>query len=212
MFEIDLGNTGSDTNTFLGWSARGTQDGSIRARQFFLREGAAKDEYAEAQMNGFVLDLDSLKTGWQKSEGLAGVAPEWKWNTTVNQMMPKPGDDWKKGISVKCAIGGGKVAVWEQAGAAIWSALTEIAPKLKEQPSAGQMPLVKMVEAKELKFTKGSTCYPVFEIVKWVDKPDCLKQGAAAGIATEPAPQAAPQPQQTPAASSAPLTADEMEF
>jgi hypothetical protein len=189
MFQIDLGTTGSDINTFLAWSARGTQDGAVRAKQFYLRDGAAKEEYGTVQTSGMVLDLDSLKTGWQKSEGIAGVAPEWKWNPSVNQMMPKPGDEWKKGISVKVAIGGGKVAVWEQAGAAIWSALSDLAKQLKEQPSAGQMPLVRMTEAKELKFTKGSTCYPMFEVVKWVDKPDCLKEGAAAGIALdEPAP------------------------
>lgn len=195
MFQIDLGNNGGDgINVFLGWSARGTQDGSIRARQFYLREGSSKDEYAEAQTKGFVIDLDSLKTGWQKSEGMAGIAPEWKWNPSVNQMMQKPGDDYKKGFSVKCAIGGGKVAMWEQAGAGVWSALADLAPLLKDQPASGQMPLIKMTEAKELKFTKGSTCYPIFEIVKWVDKPDCLKEGAAAGIATEPAPAPAPAP------------------
>ena len=194
MFQIDLGNSGSDVNTFLQWSARGTQDGAIRAKQFYIRDGAAKEEYSAAQTNGMVLDLDSLKTGWQKSEGISGVAPEWKWNSSVNQMMAKPADDWKKGISVKVAIGGGKVAVWEQAGAAVWSTLTDLASKLKDQPSAGQMPLVRMVEVKELKFTKGSTCYPVLEIVKWVDKPDCLKEGAAAGIAVdEPAPVQAQQ-------------------
>jgi hypothetical protein len=50
MFQIDLGNNGGDgINTFLGWSARGTQDGAVRAKQFFLREGSSKDEYAEAQ-------------------------------------------------------------------------------------------------------------------------------------------------------------------
>ena len=195
MFQIDLGNNGGDgINVFLGWSARGTQDGSIRARQFYLREGSSKDEYAEAQTKGFVIDLDSLKTGWQKSEGMAGIAPEWKWNPSVNQMMQKPGDDYKKGFSVKCAIGGGKVAMWEQAGAGVWSALADLAPLLKDQPASGQMPLIKMTEAKELKFTKGSTCYPIFEIVKWVDKPDCLKEGAAAGIATEPTPAPAPAP------------------
>lgn len=193
MFEIDLGNTDS-ANSFLQWSARGTQDGAVRARQFYIREGASKDEYAEAQTTGFVIDLDTLKTGWQKSEGIAGVAPEWKWNPSVNQMMPKPGDDYKKGFSIKCATGGGNVSVWEQAGAGAWTALTELAPKLKDQPAAGKMPLVRMVEAKELKFQKGGTCYPIFEIVKWVDKPDCLKEGAAAGIATEPAPAPAPAP------------------
>ena len=146
MFEIDLGNTDS-ANSFLQWSARGTQDGAVRARQFYIREGASKDEYAEAQTTGFVIDLDTLKTGWQKSEGIAGVAPEWKWNPSVNQMMPKPGDDYKKGFSIKCATGGGNVSVWEQAGAGAWTALTELAPKLKDQPAAGKMPLVRMVEA-----------------------------------------------------------------
>ncbi len=194
MFEIDLGNTGDSINVFLQWSARGTQDGAVRARQFYLREGAAKDEYAEAQTSGFVIDLDSLKTGWQKSEGIAGVAPEWKWNPSVNQMMAKPGDDYKKGFSIKCAIGGGKVAMWEQAGAGAWAALTDLAPMLKDQPAAGQMPLVKVKEVKELKFQKGGTAYPILEIVKWVDKPDCLKEGAAAGIADEPAPAPAPAP------------------
>ena len=205
MFEIDLGNTGSDINEFLLWSAVGTRCGAVRARSFYLREGKEKQEIENPKTKGFVLDVDSLKTGWQKSEGVAGVAPEWKWNPAVNQMMAKPGDDYKKGISVKVALGKDKVVVWEQAGAAIWSALTDLAPKLKDQPSKGQMPLIKMTEAKELKFTKGSTCYPVFEVVKWVDKPDCLKEGAAAGIATDPTP--APQPEPAPAAA-----ADDMEF
>ena len=195
MFEIDLGASGSDVNTFLQWSARGTQDGAVRAKQFYTRDGAAKDEFEAAQTNGFVIDLDSLKTGWQKSDGMVGVAPEWKWNPTVNQMMTKPGDDYKKGFSVKCAIGGGNVAMWEQAGAGVWAALTDLAPKLS-QGTNGQMPLIKVVEAKEIKFTKGSTCYPIFEIVKWVDKPDCLKEGVAAGIAVE---EAAPTPPPAPA-------------
>lgn len=211
MFEIDLGNTGSDVNVFLQWSARGTQDGAVRARSFYLREGTAKDEYTGAQTNGFVIDLDSLKTGWQKSEGIQGVAPEWKWNPSVNQMMAKPGDDYKKGFSIKCAIGGGKVAMWEQAGAGAWAALTDLAPLLKDQPSVGQMPLIKIKEVKDLKFQKGGTCYPVFEIAKWVEKPDCLKEGAAAGIATEE-PKATPLADPAPKEEPAPVPDDEMEF
>ena len=206
MFEIDLGSSGESVNIFLQWSARGTQDGAVRAKNFYIREGSVKDEYPEAQTNGFVLDLDSLKTGWQKSEGIAGVAPEWKWNPSVNQMLAKPGDDYKKGFSIKCALGGKKVAMWEQAGAGAWTALAELAPILKEQPAAGQMPLIKMVEAKELKFQKGGTCYPIFEVVKWVDKPDSLKEGAAAGIDLAEPEQ--PKPQPKPAAP----TAEELEF
>jgi hypothetical protein len=54
-----------------------------------------------------VLDIAKMKTGWQKSEGIAGVAPEWKWNHSVSQMMQSPGEEWKKGFSIPVAIGGG---------------------------------------------------------------------------------------------------------
>ena len=43
MFEIDLGASGSDVNTFLQWSAKGTEDGSVRAKQFYTRDGGAKE-------------------------------------------------------------------------------------------------------------------------------------------------------------------------
>jgi len=51
-----------------------------------------------------------------------------------------------------------------------------------------------------LQFKRGSTVVPVLEIIQWVDRPDCLKEGAAAGIATEPAPAPQPAPQPAPAA------------
>ena len=140
-----------------------------------------------------MLDLDSLKTGWQKSEGIQGVAPEWKWNASVNQMMQKPGDDYKKGMSVKVALGKDKAVIWEQAGAAVWQVLTNLSGQLKDAP-AGKLPHVKMTGSKDIKFQKGSTAYPEFEIVKWVDRPDCLKEGVAAGIALDETPPAAKEP------------------
>jgi hypothetical protein len=113
-------------------------------------------------------------------------------------MMPSPGDDYKKGFSIRCAIGGGQAATWEQAGAAPWDCLTDLAPKLAQQPSKGQLPMVKLVDARAVQFKRGSTVVPVLEIVKWVDRPDCLKEGAVAGIAIEPA-APAPAPASQPA-------------
>ena len=74
----------------------------------------------------------------------------------------------------------------------MWQALADLAPKLSE--GGGKLPLVRMSDAKALQFKKGSTIVPVLEVVKWVDRPDCLKEGAAAGIAMEPAPIAKPAP------------------
>jgi hypothetical protein len=194
---IDTGNNGV-SGAFLQWTARGTQDGSIGPRKFFIRDVSEKKEYDATK--GFVLDVENMKTGWQLSEGVAGVAPTWRWNASVNQMMPSPGDGWKKGFSIRCAIGGGQTATFEQAGAAPWDCLTDLAPKLAQQPTPGQLPLVKLVDARAVQFKRGSTVVPVLEIVKWVDRPDCLKEGAAAGIAIEPtkpapAPVPAPAPQ-----------------
>ena len=186
MFEIDLGSDGA-SGPYLAWSARGTQDGAVPAQTFFIRDGSVKTPHDTSK--GFVLYIDSLKTGWQKSEGIQGVAPEWKWNASPSQMMQSPGEEWKKGMSVRCAIGGGQTATWEQSGAAVWQSLTGIAPALSKRPDPNKLPLVRMKEAQALQFKRGSTVVPVLEVVKWVDRPDCLKEGVAAGIALEPTPE-----------------------
>lgn len=208
MFAIDTGSTGVG-GPFLQWSARGTQDGSVGPRSFYIRDGGDKTPYDATK--GFVLDISKMKTGWQKSEGIAGVAPEWRWNPSVTQMMQSPGDDWKKGFSIPVATGGGATATWEQAGTAAWQALVDLAPQLQQQPSPDQLPLVRLTDTKPMQFKRGSTISPVLTIVKWVPRPDALKDGAAAGIAVEPA---APKPAPAPVAPPAPAMADadDLEF
>lgn len=206
MFALDTGSNGLN-GPFLQWSARGTQDGSIGPKSFYVRDGADKTAYDASK--GMVLDIEKMKTGWQKSEGIAGVAPEWKWNPSPAQMMPSPGEDWKKGFSIPVATGGGAIATWEQAGTAAWQALTDLAPSLSQQPAPGQLPLVRLASTKAMQFKRGSTISPVLEIIKWVPRPDCLKDGAAAGIALEPK-AAAPAP--APVAQPAPAPAGDFEF
>jgi len=208
MFEIDLGGDGA-SGPFFAWSARGTQDGAVPAQTFFVRDGSTKTPHDTSK--GFVMDIDSLKTGWQKSEGIAGVAPEWQWNASPSQMAPSFGEAWKKGMSVRCAIGGGQTATWEQSGAAVWQSLTGIAPALSKRPDPNKLPLVRMKEAQALQFKRGSTVVPVLEVVKWVDRPDCLKEGVAAGIALEPTPVQQPAPVQQAAAAPG-VVLDDMEF
>lgn len=206
MFAIDTGNNGVQ-GPFFQWSARGSQDGQVSARTFYLRDGSTKLDF-DATTKPIILDIESLKTGWQKSEGIAGVAPEWKWNASVTQMMPQPGEDYKKGFSMRVAIGGGETALWEQAGAAVWQCLTDLAPELSKQPSKGMLPMVKLSDVKHLQFKRGSTAAPMLEVIKWVETPDCLKEGAAAGIAVDPVPAPAPQP----ASAVAPAALDDVEF
>ena len=205
MFALDTGSDGA-SGPFMAWSARGSQDGEINAKTFYIRDGGTKTPIDVSK--GVVLDIEALKTGWQRSEGIAGVAPEWRWNPSPAQMMPAPGDDWKKGISVRVAIGGGNVATWEQAGAATWQCIVKLAAQLKEQPSKGMLPMVKLTGTDSMQFKRGSTIAPILEVVKWVPTPDCLKAGAVAGIAIEPA-----DPAPAPKAAPAPAPADDdLEF
>lgn len=199
-FDIDTGNQGSE-GPWISWSARGTQDGTIPPKSFYLRDESGKALF-EGFNTGVVLDIEKMRTGWQRSDGVIGQAPDWKWNQSVSQMQPQPGDDYKKGLSIPCAIGAGKTATWEQAGAAAWNAFVGLVPALQQQPQSDMLPLVRITGTKLQQFKRGSTVEPILEVVKWVPRPDCLKEGAAAGVATDPAPQPAAQlaPQPAPAA------------
>ena len=174
MFDIDTGGSGSE-GPWIAWSARGTQDGAIPAKSFYLRDENGKSAM-DAFSKGVVMDIYNMKTGWQKSDGIMGQAPDWKWNPSVSQMLQQPGDDYKKGLSIRCAIGGGNAATWEQAGAGAWNAFTSLVPELQQAPE-GKLPVVQMTDTKAVTFKRGSTVEPVLKVAKWVDRPDCLKEG-----------------------------------
>jgi len=203
---FDTGGGGSE-GPWLSWSARGTLDGAIAAKSFILRDTNGKTLFEGFARGGVVLDIDTMKTGWCYSDGAQGQAPDWKMNPTLDRFIqdPSTGDrSYKRGFKIRCAIGDGKTAAWDQAGASVWTSFTGLIPALQQQPAPGMLPLVKLTGTKLQQFKRGSTVEPILEVVKWVAKPDCLKEGAAAGIAVDPAPAAAPQP----APAAAPVPAD----
>lgn len=181
---FDSGGSGSE-GPWLQWSARGTLDGAIPAKSFFIRDSDSKTVF-EGFNNGVILDIEKMETGWCYSDGVAGQAPDWKMNESLSSFRQQPGEDFKKGFKIRCAIGGGKTASWDQAGAAAWNAFVNLVPALQAGES-GKLPMVKLSGTKHEQFKRGSTTTPILEVVKWVDRPDCLKEGAAAGVAIEPA-------------------------
>jgi hypothetical protein len=203
-FDFDSG-SGSE-GPWLQWSARGTLDGKIPAKTFLLRTQDGKEAFAGFD-RGVVLDVHNMKTGWCMSDGTPGKAPEWKWNPTLSSFAPKPGDEWKKGFSVRCAITKSEAATWEQSGAAAWGAFVALVPAIQSGPvSDDKLPMVKMTGVRVEKYARGSTAIPTLEISKWVDRPDCLTADAGNIATDEPAPNAAAK------AAPAPLPADMDEF
>jgi len=195
MFQIDLANDGI-SGPFFQWSANGTKDRVISPATFYIRDGGDKTPVDADK--GLVLDLATLKTGWCRSDGVAGVPPEWKWNPSPSQMMASPGEGWKKGISIRVAISKDRAATWEQSGAAVWDALVHLVPQIQEQRGPNEVPHVKLTNVLDKVYAKGGTAVPILDVAKWIDRPDCLKDGAS--IATAPA--AAPPP--PPAVATAP--------
>ncbi|MEC7160299.1 MAG: hypothetical protein VXW57_00635, partial [Pseudomonadota bacterium] len=218
MFGFD---TGGSSGPWLVWSAKGTEDGQIGPRSFYIREGSganATKTPTDGPSKGMLMDIHSLKTGWQEPGGGPGVAPKWVWGESPSKLPAYPGDGYKKGFSMKIALPGGQVVLWEQAGAGAWNAFANLVPSIGAGPHSdfNQLPLVRMVGAEKLTFTTGGTVVPTLEIAKWMPRPASLAGGGSGGIDTGGAAPAAAKPAAAkPAAAPAPapeMADDEIEF
>lgn len=206
---IDTGNTGGgSTGPWLAWSSNGSAMKEIKAMSWVLRgkdeSGHKFEKNVPAFANGCVMDLDTLKLGWER-EGID--RPERRWNPSLAQAMPRPSDEkkptggyvWTNALSVRVALGGGETATWEQGQWAAYEGFSRLAKQINEQigMNQGKLPVVKQIDVEKIKLGNGNANVPVFEIVKWVDRPDSLKADAPQiAVSSEPAP--APEP--TPAA------------
>lgn len=203
QFQIDCGETGGSQGPFLSWTSNGSAEKGFAPRKWVLRDkdehGSKVETMVPAFEAGCVLDLDSLKLGWEK-DGAKGQAPERRWNPSISQSTPRPDESkkatgafaWSKALSVRCAIGGGKAATWEQGSFASYEAFSRLAKQIMAQfPGDNTLPLVKQTGVEKRDLPNGSANIPILEIVKWVPRPDCLKADAPK-IALEPA--SAPQP------------------
>ena len=230
MFVIDTGNSGGGSQgPWITWTSEGSARKGLAPESWVLRskeEGATEwsNVAVPAFKNGCVLDLDSLKLGWEKDGG-KGVAPERRWNPSVSQKTPRPSEDkkpgggyvWGQALSVRCAIGGGKAATWEQASFGAYEAFSVLAQQIMaEWPTMSQngalLPLVVQTGVDRRTLKSGATSIPILAVKSWVARPDCLKADAPV-IAAAPAPVApAPAPQpvipQTTAATAAAVPED----
>lgn len=225
MFAIDTGDTGGSLGPWLAWTSNGSAIKGFQPMKWILRGKDENGEKFETMVPGFengcVMDIDSLKLGWEK-DGAQGQAPERRWNPSISQATPRPDESkkqsgayaWSRALSVRLAIGGGDAATWEQGSFAAYAAFEKLAKQIQaEYPGDGRLPLVVQTNVEQRKLPNGSANIPILEIKDWVQRPDCLKDDAPA-IATgqaEPAQlqQPAPQPEQPaqPAASSVPASA-----
>jgi hypothetical protein len=153
-----------------------------------------------------VIDMENVEVGWMNFQ--AGSAPDFKMVALGEQLPPKPGDAHRQGFRVRMKLGkmcGGDVREIAGNAKVMIAGFDKLhtAYEAGLGQNAGKLPVVKL--AKTIPVTTGqkgqqSTNYePVFEIVKWVDRPEGLTAPNApeATQAQEPkkeAPKEAPKP------------------
>lgn len=182
MFDFDSGSEGS--GPFINWHANGRKDGTAAAKSFSMKDGDDRIDLTPKFEKGVVFDIDNMKSGWAL---FSANGTDWKWNDTISRFAPKPGDDWKKGVSVPVALSKDQAGTWSQAGAGTFLAFKELAKELSDRP-AGKLPLVKMTGTFDVDFGGGgSTICAKLTVAKWVDRPEAFDAGdTAAGLADEP--------------------------
>lgn len=209
-FEIDTGNEGGSLGPWMNWTSNGSAMKGFPPKSWVLRGKDENDEKFERVIEGFangcVMDLDTLQLGWMK-DGATGQAPEKRWNPSVSQATPRPDESkkqsgayaWSQALSIRCAIGGGQAATWEQASFGAYDAFSKLAKQISAEWGAKSqngklLPLVKQTGVESQTLKSGTSNKPVLQVVDWVERPDCLKADAPAiaTAPTEPTPQAAP--------------------
>lgn len=142
--------------------------------------------------NGFqaVVDMENISVGWALFA--AGVAPSFSMVKLGQPLPAKPSDQHKQGFRVMVKLGkasGGDVRELASCAKVVIGALDTLHTAYEAQKAAnpGKLPVVALKGSTAVVSTgkgQSSTNYaPIFEIVKWVDRPDDLPVGVAAPAA-----------------------------
>ena len=163
---------------WLNWHARQSNDGEIPAGRWSLRDAEGR-EMTDQPAKAMVLDFTQLKTGWEHTTGVSGVAPERVWNKDRAHYEPAPvgdADDWKRCISVPVALGKDIRAIWEQSGVGAMSGLTDLIRNIAIdlETRAPMLPVVRCDGQRPISTRGGPTSAPVFTVIDWVSRPAVL--------------------------------------
>lgn len=172
MFEFDSGAEGGSKGPFINWHARGRNDGTAAAKTFSLKDGDERQDVTPKFKKGVIFDIDAMQTGWAY---FTPNGTDWQWNNSPARFAKKPGDGWKKGVSIPVAFAGGETGMWIQDGSGTFLAVAELAKQIKADRKDDKLPVVKMNGTFDVEFNGGSstTCAKL-EVAKWVDRPESL--------------------------------------
>jgi len=161
----------------------------------YLRWMASRSEWVTSTENGpetvdlkkAVFDVAHLRTGWAAMAPEA--IPEFVWDPSITQAAPRPTTpgEWKRAFECKVfaenALGGVRVWSSNSTGACMGIDALHDQYLAAANDNDGQVPVVEYTGPKHAKIGKGNTSIPQLKIVKWIDRPAELENGAIAASA-----------------------------
>lgn len=137
-----------------------------------------------------VFDLANIKTGWISFA--QGMAPESVWDNGEKKPRPHSDAEWKRGFEVEVyapkTFGDEAPRTFMTSAVGACKGLQELYVEYEEQRDGvdpndgGKVPLCKFTGSEKVSVGKGNTSIPQLKIVKWIDRPDALKNGAAVAV------------------------------
>jgi len=160
--------SGGDYNPWIRWAASETK--------FVIGGENGNVDYVVDEV---IIDFENLKTGW----GLLGEgqAPTWIWNPSIDKPSEKPDDrSWKPGVGVTLFFGDdGAFEMETNAVGAVMGIDEAHDAYLKDlDANKDKVPVFKFTGQRFCKVGKGQTNIPEFSLVKWIERPDALKEDA----------------------------------
>lgn len=187
IMNADMGSdTGGLSGPFLDYKSSGSALHGIKPMGWALRE---KDEAGNATVTdrtddlvaGVVLDLDTLKFGWEKENPTGGPSREWAPDLNLTK-FPRPDNStkphgktgknvpaWSEVFAIRVGLPNGTAATWSQCSFGTWQAMKAIIAGVQEQytANAGKLPVVAVTGHVQ---DYGSNI-PTMPVTRWVDRP-----------------------------------------
>lgn len=137
-----------------------------------------------------IFDFAGLEQGWAMFD--PGAPPRWEVVHHESPYPPRPkGEGWKQGFRMKIALGkscqakDGDVREFGGTSDALKQAIAPLFEAWESEGNKDRLPVIKMTGRNRVKNARGKTIFhPVFEIMKWVDRPDYLDATPIGGGST----------------------------
>lgn len=182
---LNIVSGGGDFDPFVKYNAK--------AGRWYVKK---EEGEVEVQNPTFVADFANIKTGWfHFSEGMA---PSKVYDESLLSPAKKPDENHKRGFEIRLyseqAFGG--VVQFGSVSSIVCGTISDLHTAYEEgvKQNPGKLPVVQCTGTEADKGKYGTNYKPLFQILKWVDRPAAL--AAPQQTTAAPAPAAAAQQHQ----------------